>query len=143
MKLKIKKVHPDAKLPEYMSDGAVGFDLYNLASKNIRPGQTKLLRTGIAVQVPDGYEMTVRPRSGLCIRMPNYLANSIGTIDPDYRGEILIPFVNNTRAYQRIYHGDRIAQGIISPVIQVKITEVEELDSTKRGTSGFGSSGLQ
>jgi len=102
-----------------------------------------MVNTGIAVRIPDGYEMTVRQRSGLSKLFPNYIAIGIGTIDIGYVGEIIVPIVNNTKDKNFIINiGDRIAQGIVSPVLNPEIVEVNELIPTERGSNGFGSTGV-
>lgn len=143
MKLYVKKLHEKAIIPEYIYKGDVGFDLSSIQKQFIVPRQLKMIRTGIAVRIPEGYEMTVRQRSGLSKLFPNYIAIGIGTIDRGYTGEIMIPIINNTR-YENltIEIGDRIAQGIISPVLNPEIIEVEELTPTERGSNGFGSTGI-
>lgn len=142
--LRIKKLHKNAKIPKYVYKGDVGFDFSSIEHYDISPGEVKMVRTGIAMKIPYGCEMTVRQRSGLSKMFPNYIAIGIGTVDNSYIGEILIPIVNNRRDDKvfEIKPGDRIAQGIISPVIIVKIKEVDELMPTERGSGGFGSTGI-
>jgi dUTP pyrophosphatase len=157
MKVKIKKLHPDAVIPEYKTAGASGFDLVALEDTLVMPGETKMVKTGIAVEVPEGYELQVRPRSGTSLKTPLRVANSPGTVDSDYRGECCVIMTNmgvamsldntpgKTRlsmsASQMIKKGDRIAQGVICPVVHVEFEEVQELSDSIRGSSGFGSSG--
>lgn len=141
MELKIKKIHPDAIIPQYQTSGSVGFDLHALEESLIWIDQTKVIRTGIAVEIPSGYEITVRQRSGLSKSYPNYIAICLGTIDFDYRGEILIPIVNHKHIMMKINKGDRIAQAIVSPIVQCKIVEVDELTETYRGSGAFGHTG--
>ena len=142
IKLKIKKLRPDATMPRYMTKGAVAFDISAVETYFIKPGDKEQIHTGLAVQLPDGYEMTVRQRSGISLKFPNYIVIGHGTIDMDYRGEIIVPVINNTNEDFPIVKGLRIAQCVVSPIIQCDIEEVEELDETERGTGGFGSTNL-
>lgn len=157
MKALVKKLHPDAVVPEYKSAGASGFDLVALEDTEIIPGQTKMVKTGVVIVVPEGFEVQVRPRSGLALKTPLRVANSPGTVDSDYRGECCVIMTNTStdvshvfvdgqptlqlNGTQLIKKGDRIAQGVIVPVIRAEFEVVEELDSTVRGTGGFGSTG--
>jgi dUTP pyrophosphatase len=146
MKVKFKKLHEDAKLPAYATPGAAAFDL--VASENIivYGGQTQLVKTGLAVEIPPGFEMQIRPRSGMSLKTTLRIPNSPGTIDSDFRGEICV-IMHNTALPEGdwtafvISKGDRIAQGAICPVIQAEMEFVDELSSTDRGAGGFGSSG--
>lgn len=147
MKVKVKKLDKDAIIPKYMSDGAVGFDFHALENITIYPYKTikgiYKVETGLAFEIPKGYEMNVRARSGLSLKYPNYIAmTGGGTVDSDYRGPINIFIVNHTDNKMHIAKGDRIAQGIISSVKQCVFEEVEELSDTKRGSGGFGSTGV-
>ena len=144
MKVKIKKLHPDAVIPKYATSGSSGFDLVAIEDVTINICQTKLVKTGLAIDVGPGYELQVRPRSGLSLKTGLRVANSPGTVDSDYRGEVcvimnLVP-QDGTIAYT-IKKGDRIAQGIVCPVVQAEFETAEELEDTNRGSGGFGSSG--
>lgn len=142
--LKVKKIWEDALLPTYGSKFAAGMDLYTYGYYTIEPYREDgivVVHTGIAVQIPDGYEMQIRPRSGLSIMFPNYVVNSPGTIDSDYRGELKIPVANHSSGRMFLNNGDRIAQGIVTPVKRCMIYEVDSLDDTERGANGFGSTG--
>lgn len=148
MKICIKKLHPDAVTPQYATSGSSGFDLAALEDTNINPGETKLVKTGLAVDVGPGYELQVRPRSGLTLKTGLRVANSPGTVDSDYRGEVCVIMTNTSdsnnplkdlTAY--IKKGDRIAQGVVCPVMRADIEVVEYLDDTARGAGGFGSTG--
>ena len=143
-KIKIKRIHKNAIIPKYAHRGDVGFDLCSVEDWNIKPGDIQMVRTGLTIQLEYGYEMTVRQRSGLSIMFPNYIVIGIGTVDTSYRGEIMIPIINNRKDDRNfiIKAGDRVAQGVISPIIIPKIIEVDELDETDRGINGFGSTGL-
>lgn len=154
MKVKIKKLHPDAQIPKYQSKGASGFDLHALEDGFIHPGDTVLIRTGLAFKIPKGYELQIRPRSGLSLKTSLRIANSPGTLDSDFTGECMIIAWNSLEPLMTGYmveedgrpqlsfkKGDRIAQGVVCPIVQVIFKEVEELEKTKRGNKGFGSSG--
>jgi dUTP pyrophosphatase len=107
----------------------------------LAPGRIVMMRTGIAVAVPPGFEAQVRPRSGLASKYGVTLPNSPGTIDSDYRGEVIVPLINHGREPVTITHGMRIAQMVIAPVARVKVEEAASLDDTARGAGGFGSTG--
>ncbi|MGB1864067.1 MAG: dUTP diphosphatase [Candidatus Puniceispirillum sp.] len=133
----------DIPLPAYASDGAAGLDLCAANDDPIRleSGDRVLVPTGFAIRLPALHEAQIRPRSGLAARYGITVANAPGTIDSDYRGEIKIILINlGTDAFM-IERGMRIAQMVIAPVIQCQITEIDSLDSTTRGTGGFGSTG--
>ncbi|MEK4178539.1 deoxyuridine 5'-triphosphate nucleotidohydrolase [Aeribacillus sp. FSL K6-1121] len=168
--VKIKRLHPDAVIPRYAHEGDSGFDLVAIEDTIIEPGETKLVRTGLAFELPPGYEIQVRPRSGISLKTK--LRVVLGTVDSGFRGEIgvivdclhdndvytdgrLIQFArditNKTVKIDEyvqdgsyiIRRGDRIAQAVIKPVEQAYFIEVGELDETERGKSGFGSSGVK
>jgi dUTP pyrophosphatase len=151
VKVKIKKLHPDVLIPTYATAGASGFDLVAIEEVELQPGETKLVKTGLSIEIPVGFELQIRPRSGLSLKTSLRVANSPGTVDSDYRGEICIIMTNasgykskgNTLEYviSKVKKGDRIAQGVICPVVQVELEVVEELDDTDRGAGGFGSTG--
>jgi dUTP pyrophosphatase len=159
MKIRIKKLHEDAVIPKYQTSGASGFDLHAVEDVTIIPGETKLVRTGLAIDTGPGHEMQVRPRSGLSLKTPLRIANSPGTVDSDFTGEVCVIITNSNdwvhdghlfdpshaaltklRSYE-IKKGDRIAQGVICPVVQADIEVVEYLGDTQRGAGGFGSTG--
>ena len=142
--LKIKRVRASAlRLPAYHSAGAAGLDLLADVEQTIAlaPLERCAVPTGIAVEIPPGYEGQVRPRSGRALREGLTLLNTPGTIDSDYRGEIQVIVVNLGREPVSIEPGDRIAQLVIAPVARVELVEVEELDDTSRGGGGFGHTG--
>lgn len=129
-------------LPNYATSGSAGCDIRSNEDVVLGPNETKLVHTGIYIKVPEGFECQVRPRSGLSLKTGLRVANSPGTIDSDYRGEVCI-IVHNTSAYNMsIAKGDRIAQLVFCPVYQAKFIQVDELDKTERGSGGFGSTGL-
>ena len=139
--IKFKKLSDDAIIPQYMTEGSVGFDIFTTISFTLKPHGTGIVSTGLAVQIPTNTELTIRQRSGLSKIFPNYIAIGIGTIDQDYRGQILIPIVNNSNREFVINKGIRIAQGIVSPIVRCVVEEVDELSDTVRGEGGFGSTG--
>lgn len=143
MKIKFKKLYEDVNLPKYATDGSVGFDIESYSSMTLAPEGVGFISTGLAVQIPENTELTIRQRSGISKEYPNYISIGIGTIDWDYRGEIMIPVINNNPFENFIIDkGVRIAQAILSPVIRAELELVEELDmNTERGTGGFGHTG--
>lgn len=148
MKVKIKKVRPDAKIPTYGTAGAGAFDLYAAEemyiTKDSPVGANYAVPVplGVAVEVPTGHVMLIMPRSSVGLRTPLRMANSIGVIDSDYRGEICALYeVLKKKDYCHISKGERIAQGFIIPVPKVEFEEVNLLSDTVRGTGGFGSTG--
>lgn len=134
----------DLPAPRYASDGAVGLDLSAAvdAPIAIEPGQRRLVPTGWAAAIPEGWEGQVRPRSGLALRHGVTVLNAPGTIDPDYRGELKVLLVNHGDAAFVVSRGDRIAQLVICPVGRAELVEVEALDETARGAGGYGSTGV-
>jgi dUTP pyrophosphatase len=141
--VRVKKLHPESRIPKYMTEHAAGMDICALldAAVIIEPGERCLIPTGLALAIPAGYEVQVRPRSGLAIKHGIALVNSPGTIDADYRGEIAIILINHGTESFTIRSGDRIAQIIVAPICQAELIEVEELSETVRGTGGFGHTG--
>ena len=129
-------------LPSRETAGAAGLDLRAAADASIAPGHRVLVPTGLAVAIPEGYEVQVRPRSGLAAKHGVTLLNTPGTIDSDYRGEIIVVLVNHGHEVFHVTRGDRIAQRVLAPVTQAEAIEVTQLDDTARGSGGFGSSGL-
>lgn len=135
----------DNPLPAYATQGSAGMDLRaNIASPILlQPLQRALVPTGLFIELPQGYEAQVRPRSGLAINQGITCLNTPGTIDSDYRGEIKVILVNLGNEQQQIKHGDRIAQMVINKVEQATLYEVESLTETQRGVGGFGHTGKQ
>ena len=145
IKLKIKTL-PSAEglpLPEYQSKHASGVDLMAAVAGEvvIEPGKWALVPTGLSVELPEGYEAQIRPRSGLALKHGISLVNTPGTIDADYRGEIGIILINFGASDFTVKRGDRIAQMVISPVVRAEIVEVEALAETARNDGGFGHTG--
>ena len=143
IRMKKTDVASDLPLPRKMTDHSAGFDLCAAvpAAVTIQPGHIAVIPCGFAMALPVGYEAQIRPRSGLASRNGITLINSPGTIDSDYRGEVMTPLINLGKAPFVVERGMRIAQMLIAPVPVVKIVEVEELDETKRGAGGFGHTG--
>lgn len=144
MKVKIKKIREQAILPEYQTALAAGFDFHAATAQpvTIKPGALEIISTGVAVEIPVGYELQIRPRSGLAFKHRVLPVNAIGTIDADYRGEMMIGLVNNGSADFIVEPGMRIAQGIVAKHETVEWQEVTELSETDRAQGGFGSTGL-
>ena len=129
------------ELPSYATSGAAGLDLRAAEAATLKTGARVLMPTGIAIALPAGHEAQVRPRSGLAVKHGVTVLNTPGTIDEDYRGEIKVPLINHGHEDFVIQRGDRIAQMVIAPVVQVQLVEVPLLVETTRGGGGFGSSG--
>lgn len=142
MELKIKKLDSTAIIPSYQSDGASGFDLHAIESLEIKPSEFVAVKTGLAFEIPKGFEIQVRPRSGLAFKNGIGVLNSPGTIDSDYRGEIMVILFNFGKEIFAIKKGDRIAQAVLTQIFQADFIISDELDSTQRGVKGFGSTGI-
>jgi dUTP pyrophosphatase len=141
VKVLLKRLSQKSIIPTYMTGGSSGMDLYSAEEKIIPPGKWEVISTGIAVEIPYGYEGEVRSRSGLAKNYGVFVLNSPGTIDSDYRGEVKVILMNLGDEPFKVNVGDRIAQLVISPVVRAEITEVEELSSTERNDGGFGHTG--
>jgi dUTP pyrophosphatase len=128
-------------LPAYASTGAAGMDIVSAEDVTIAPAARHAVATGFAVAIPAGFEIQVRPRSGLALKHGITVPNTPGTIDSDYRGEVKVILINHGPAPFAIRRGDRIAQLVLAPVTQASWLEVSELDETARGAGGFGSTG--
>ena len=132
----------DNALPQYETGGSAGLDVRSAENGLLKPGEFKLITTGLRVEIPYGYEIQVRPRSGLALKHGITVLNSPGTIDADYRGEIGVILINHGQSDFEIKAGDRIAQLVVAPVERIQWQETGELNSsTKRGENGFGSTG--
>ena len=141
----IKRLSKNIPLPKYETDGSSGMDIAADIKENIeiKPGKSEIIPTGLAVVIPKNFEIQIRPRSGLAAKNQISVLNTPGTIDADYRGElkvILINLGNNTFVVEK---GLRIAQMVLCPIIKANIKEVETLENTKRGSGGFGSTGVK
>jgi dUTP pyrophosphatase len=142
--VKIQLLNEDAEMPTPAHEGDAGFDVRAMESVEIAPGGTVLVGTGIAMEIPHGYEAQMRPRSGMAYKRGISLANTPGTIDSGYRGEVKAALHNisvNEMAY--VEKGDRIAQIVINKLPEVKLVEVDELSDSERSTGGFGSTGVK
>lgn len=142
--VQVKKLRSEAVLPAYMTEHAAGMDLHAALEEPriLAPGERGLIPTGLALAIPPGYEGQVRPRSGLALRQGIALVNAPGTIDADYRGEVGVIVINHGQQNVTIAPGDRVAQLVIAPVHQARLSVVEELDATQRGGGGFGHTGV-
>jgi dUTP pyrophosphatase len=141
MKLKFKKLRPDAITPTRGSAKASGLDLYAIEDYTIPFGKTVRVEVGIAFGIPEGYEIQVRPRSGLSLKTDLRVANTPGTVDADYTGDCSVILHNTGGRTYEVKRGDRVGQAVLCPVVIPELEEVEELSSTARGASGFGSTG--
>lgn len=142
--VRIKRLSPWASPPRYQTEGSAGLDLSAcLPDGPVRVGPGEIVRvpTGWSVSIPPGFEGQVRPRSGLATRYGVTVPNAPGTIDSDYRGELMVALINLGRESYVVEHGARVAQLVIAPVARAEVEEAEELDSTARGSGGFGSTG--
>jgi len=141
LRMEIVKLDNRAIIPRYMTEGSAGFDVFAIEDVTIDAGRWELVRTGLAIGVPDGYEGQVRPRSGLAAKQGVTVLNSPGTLDSDYRGELMVALINHSAWPYQIHAGDRIAQLVICPVVRVEPVVVESLADSGRGAGGFGSTG--
>jgi len=141
MTVNFKRVHPAATLPSYARPGDAGMDVCACEAATLQPGERKLIRTGLVMELPRGTEAQMRPRSGLALKHGVTLLNTPGTIDEGYRGEVGVILVNLGREPFEVLSGMRIAQMVIAPVLRADVAEVAEVSDTARGTGGFGSTG--
>jgi dUTP pyrophosphatase len=141
MILKAKKLRADAILPEYSHPGDAGMDLFSCERVELRAGESALVGTCISIELPEGAEAQIRPRSGLAAKHQITVLNSPGTIDAGYRGEVRVILINHGREPFVVEKGMKIAQMVVQPVIHVDVQEVKELSQTERGAGGFGSTG--
>ena len=141
LKVKIKKLKQNAIVPSYAHHNDAGIDFFSCEKYFLKPGERVLVLTGIAIEFSDGYELQIRPRSGLALKKGIGILNSPGTIDAGYRGEIGIILINYSQENFEINPGDKIAQGVFNKFEKAEIEIVEELNETSRGQKGFGSSG--
>lgn len=148
LNVKVKKLHSDAVIPEFKTNGAAGFDLVAIEDVILMPPRIsdmkiihsfEVVGTGLAFEIPQGYELEIRSRSGLAFKNNVYAYN--GTIDADYRGEVKLQLTNLSKLPYYISKGDRVAQGIVKQIEQCQFYEVDELSETGRGDGGFGSTG--
>ncbi len=144
-KILIKRLSKEVLLPKYETSGSSGMDVsaFIQASIDIDPGNTAIIPTGIALSIPEGFEVQIRPRSGLAAKEKITVLNTPGTIDSDYRGEIKVILINLSHKKFKVERGLRIAQMVVCPIIKAQLKEVENLNYTKRGDGGFGSTGTK
>ena len=144
-KILIKRLSNNIPLPKYETEGSSGMDLTANVNKviEIQPGKSEIIPTGIALSIPKNYEIQIRPRSGLAAKNQISVLNTPGTIDEDYRGEIKVILINLGEKKFIIEKGLRIAQMVLCPIIKAELEEVDELNETKRGSGGFGSTGIK
>ena len=141
-KLKIVKLKSSAVIPRYEHYGDSGMDLISIEEVEIKSYESKLIKTGISIELPPNTEAQIRPRSGLALKHQITVLNTPGTIDEGYRGEIGVVLINHGSISFKVLPGMRIAQMVIMPIISVEIEEVDSLSSSIRGTDGFGSTGV-
>ena len=143
-KILIKKLHSDVNLPTYETSGSSGMDLQAYISEEIilKPGERKLIPTGLSIAIPENLEIQIRPRSGLAYQKGISVVNTPGTIDSDYRGEIKVLLINLGKEYFIIKTFERIAQMVVCPITKVVLSETNDLPDTIRGEGGFGSTGV-
>ena len=141
----IKRLSKNISLPKYETDGSSGMDLAaNIENKiEIAPGKSAIIPTGLSISIPKNFEIQIRPRSGLAAKNRISVLNTPGTIDADYRGELKVILINLSETAFIIEKGLRIAQMVLCPVIKATLKEVETLEETKRGSGGFGSTGIK
>tara|TARA_X000001036_G_scaffold25576_1_gene21321 strand:+ start:857 stop:1291 length:435 start_codon:yes stop_codon:yes gene_type:complete len=142
-KILIKRLSKEVSLPKYETSGSSGMDLASNMNTNIDPGKIAIIPTGLSLSIPKGFEVQIRPRSGLAAKQKVTVLNTPGTIDADYRGEIKVILINLGHDIFRIEKGLRIAQMVVCPIIQAQLKEVNELNETERGKGGFGSTGVK
>ena len=141
----IKRLSDKVVLPKYETEGSSGLDLaaHINESVEIKPGSTAIIPTGLAVSIPKNFEIQIRPRSGLAAKNQISVLNTPGTIDADYRGELKVILINLGNKSFMIEKGARIAQMVLCPVVKAKLKEVKSLNDTRRGSGGFGSTGVK
>ena len=141
----IKRLSKDVALPKYETEGSSGLDLAAFIDKQIKifPGKSEIIPTGLAVAIPKNFEIQIRPRSGLAAKNQISVLNTPGTIDADYRGELKVILINLSDKSFIVEKGLRIAQMVLCPIVKAKLKEVESLEDTKRGSGGFGSTGIK
>lgn len=140
--LKVKRLTASAILPAYAHPGDAGLDLYAAVSTSLEPGESKLVGTGISIELPPNTEAQVRPRSGLALKHGISVLNTPGTIDYGYRGEVGVILINHGRSRFDVHPGMKIAQMVVAPCLTVTIEETGDLSGTARGQGGFGSTGV-
>lgn len=139
----VKKLHEKAVLPTYGSAFSAGADLYAVEGCVIPPSETRLIHTGLAMEIPEGYAGLIYARSGLASKRGLAPANKVGVVDADYRGEVMVALHNHSLVEQTVADGERIAQLVIAPFLKADFSEIQELSDTVRGAGGFGSTGTK
>ncbi|MBU4348252.1 dUTP diphosphatase [Patescibacteria group bacterium] len=142
MKIKIQKINEEAIIPFYAHKGDAGMDIFSIEEKIIKPKERVLISTGLKFEIPIGYEMQIRPKSGLALNYGITVLNTPGTIDAGYRGELKVILFNSSREDYLVSKGTKVAQAIIAKVEEAEIEEVEDICESSRGDGGFGSTGL-
>ena len=142
MTVRFRRIHPEAELPAYAHQDDAGMDLQSVEDCIVPRGGRRLVRTGLQMELPPGFDAQVRPRSGLALKHGITVLNTPGTIDAGYRGEVGVILANFGDADFSVAKGDRIAQMVVAPVLRAEIAETDALDCTDRGTGGFGSTGV-
>ena len=145
VKILIKRLSSKVTMPQYKTIGSSGMDIAAFLDNEIliKPSEKKIIPTGVKLKIPKGYEVQIRPRSGLAANNDITVLNTPGTIDSDYRGEIKVILFNHGKNIFKVENGLRIAQMVLCPVIEAKLSEVEIIDETERGEGGFGSTGTK
>lgn len=143
MKLLVELIDNNAKMPTYAHENDAGLDLCSIDEVILSPGERKLIRTGIKIQLPSNTEAQIRPRSGLALKYGITVLNTPGTIDEGYRGEIGVIIINHGQEKYLIEKGMRIAQMVVKPTLKVQVEQVLDLDESERGEGGFGSTGVK
>lgn len=143
VEVKIKKLHPEAIIPHYVHEGDAGMDVYSVEDSKLEAGDIKLVKTGLSFEISKGFEIQVRPKSGLALKQGITLTNSPGTLDSGYRGELGVIMQNCGKSAYEIKKGEKIAQIVLAKHEFAEIQEVTDLTDSSRGTGGFGSTGLQ
>jgi dUTP pyrophosphatase len=143
MQIKVKLLSDSAILPRRAHPGDAGLDLFSIEKKEILPGESALVKTGIIIELPENTEAQIRPRSGLALKHAVTVLNTPGTIDHGYRGEIKVILINHGKKKFVVEEGMKIAQMVIKPVLFVDVIQVDEVSQTGRGAGGFGSTGVK
>ncbi len=143
VKVKIQLMDLNAILPKYIHHGDAGMDVFSIEDSNLRPNERKLIRTGLKLEIPEGYEIQVRPKSGLALNHGITILNTPGTIDSGYRGEVCVILFNASDKDYQVKKGEKIAQIVLKKVELMDIEEANELSDSSRDQGGFGSTGLK
>lgn len=143
MKIKIQKINSEAIIPHYVHKGDAGMDLYSIEDAVLLAGERKLIGTGLKFEIPMGFELQVRPKSGLAANFGVTVLNTPGTVDCGYRGEVKVILFNSSKNDYQVKKGEKIAQAVIARYEEAEIEEASELSETSRGDGGFGSTGLK